>query len=68
MSEENIKKVNEEDLDKVSGGRATEIQTSFLHTRPNGSDFWTVDANVSYDPDVKRTDGVKPASAGNESP
>ena len=67
MSEENIKKVKEEDLEKVNGGRS-EIKTSFSHARANGSDFWTVDANVSYDPDVKRTDGVKPASAGNESP
>ena len=28
--------------------RASEIQTSFSHTRPNGSDFWTVDSNVQY--------------------
>ena len=28
--------------------RANEITTSFSHTRPNGSDFWTVDSNVQY--------------------
>jgi uncharacterized protein YkwD len=28
--------------------RANEITTSFSHTRPNGSAFWTVDSNVQY--------------------
>ncbi|MBQ9512209.1 MAG: CAP domain-containing protein [Lachnospiraceae bacterium] len=28
--------------------RATEIQTSFSHTRPNGTDWWTVDSTVQY--------------------
>lgn len=28
--------------------RAGEITTSFSHTRPNGSAFWTVDSNVQY--------------------
>ncbi|MBO4911952.1 MAG: CAP domain-containing protein [Butyrivibrio sp.] len=28
--------------------RANEITTSFSHTRPNGSPFYTVDANVQY--------------------
>ncbi|MBE5827548.1 MAG: CAP domain-containing protein [Butyrivibrio sp.] len=28
--------------------RANEIVTSFSHTRPNGSAFWTVDSNVQY--------------------
>ncbi len=28
--------------------RANEITSSFSHTRPNGSDFWTVDSSVQY--------------------
>ncbi|MCR5156234.1 MAG: CAP domain-containing protein [Butyrivibrio sp.] len=28
--------------------RANEIVTTFSHTRPNGSAFWTVDSNVQY--------------------
>jgi uncharacterized protein YkwD len=28
--------------------RANEIVSSFSHTRPNGSAFWTVDSNVQY--------------------
>lgn len=28
--------------------RASEITTSFSHTRPNGSAFWTVDSSVQY--------------------
>ncbi|MBQ9589998.1 MAG: CAP domain-containing protein [Butyrivibrio sp.] len=28
--------------------RANEITSSFSHTRPNGSEFWTVDSNVQY--------------------
>lgn len=28
--------------------RASEITSSFSHTRPNGSAFWTVDSNVQY--------------------
>lgn len=28
--------------------RAGEITTTFSHTRPNGSAFWTVDSNVQY--------------------
>ncbi len=28
--------------------RANEITTTFSHTRPNGSAFWTVDSNVQY--------------------
>jgi uncharacterized protein YkwD len=28
--------------------RASEITSVFSHTRPNGSDFWTVDSNVQY--------------------
>ncbi len=28
--------------------RASEITSSFSHTRPNGSEFWTVDSNVQY--------------------
>ncbi|MCR5669959.1 MAG: CAP domain-containing protein [Butyrivibrio sp.] len=28
--------------------RANEITSSFSHTRPNGSAFWTVDSNVQY--------------------
>ncbi len=28
--------------------RANEITTSFSHTRPNGSAFWTVDSNCMY--------------------
>ena len=28
--------------------RANEITTSFSHTRPNGSEFWTVDSSCQY--------------------
>ncbi|MBQ3798192.1 MAG: CAP domain-containing protein [Butyrivibrio sp.] len=28
--------------------RALEITDKFSHTRPNGTDFWTVDSNVQY--------------------
>ncbi len=28
--------------------RANEITTSFSHTRPDGSEFWTVNSNVQY--------------------
>ena len=28
--------------------RASEITSSFSHTRPNGSEFWTVDSSVQY--------------------
>ncbi len=28
--------------------RANEITSVFSHTRPNGTDFWTVDSNVQY--------------------
>lgn len=28
--------------------RAQEITSKFSHTRPNGTDFWTVDSNVQY--------------------
>ncbi len=28
--------------------RASEIVSVFSHTRPNGTDFWTVDSNVMY--------------------
>ncbi|SFB71045.1 CAP domain-containing protein [Butyrivibrio sp. YAB3001] len=28
--------------------RASEITTTFSHTRPNGSDFWTVDSSCQY--------------------
>ena len=34
------KKVKEENLEKVSGGRATEIQERDSHTRPDAGDFW----------------------------
>ena len=28
--------------------RATELQSSFSHTRPNGQDWWTVDSRVQF--------------------
>ena len=35
-------------LTQAAQVRANEITTSFSHTRPNGSAFWTVDSNVQY--------------------
>ncbi len=37
-----------EALTSAAQVRAGEIITAFSHTRPNGSEFWTVDSNVQY--------------------
>lgn len=35
-------------LEQASAVRAIEAAQSFSHTRPNGSDWWTVDSNLMY--------------------
>ena len=35
-------------LENAAQVRAGEITTKFSHTRPNNTDFWTVDSTVQY--------------------
>lgn len=35
-------------LETAAKVRASELPQSFSHTRPNGSDWWTVDGNLCY--------------------
>ncbi len=50
--------------------RATELPTAFSHTRPNGSEWWTVDSNTMYGENLAKlyNDAVSVVAAWMASP